>query len=83
MMKKAALLVFLLAFSVSMASAETVEQAGQNTGSFWSREAKRSGLSGDGSSTCSMGNFLDKINPINFFKKQQDAYNARKASGAK
>lgn len=76
-MKKAALLVFLLAFSVSVASAETVEQAGQNTGSFWSREAKRAGWSGN---TASWGNFWNSVNPVIFFKNQQDAYNSRKTT---
>ena len=41
-MKKAALLVLVLAFGASIASAETVKQVGADMGNFLSREAKRS-----------------------------------------
>ena len=77
-MKKAALLVLALAFSASIASAETVKQASDNAGNFWSREAKRAGWS---DSTSGWGKFWENANPVNFLKNQQDAYNTRK-SGA-
>ena len=80
-MKKAALLVLVLAFGASVASAETVKQAGTDMGNFLSREAKRSGLQCPSAS--GMGNFLDNLNPVNFFKRQQDAYNARKTTAKK
>ena len=80
-MKKAALLVLVLAFGASVASAETVKQVGANVGNFWSREAKRSGLQCP--STSGLGNFLDNLNPVNFFKRQQDAYNERKGMAKK
>ena len=76
-MKKAALLVMVLAFSAAIASAETVKQAGTDVGNFWSREATRSGIK---DSTSGWGNFWTNINPVNFFKNQQDAYNSRKAA---
>ena len=46
---------------------------------FWQREGERSGL---GESTSSMGNFFKDINPVNFLKTQEDAYNARKGGVA-
>ena len=76
-MKKVALLVLVLAFGASVASAMTVKQANANVGSFLDREAKRSGLS---DSTSSWGNFWSNVNPVNYFKNQQDAYNARKTA---
>ena len=82
-MKKVTMLVLALAFGASIASAETVKQAADNTGNFWSREAKRAGWS---DSTSGWGKFWENVNPVNFLKNQQDAYNARKGgamSGAK
>ena len=81
-MKKAALLVLALAFSVSLASAETVKSASAKTADFWAREGERSGLK---ESTSSWGTFWQNANPVNFFKNQQDAYNARngKMAGSK
>jgi hypothetical protein len=67
-------------FSATLASAETVKGAATNTGNFWSREAERSGLK---DSTSNWGNFWTNLNPANFFKNQQDAYNARKGGTAK
>ncbi len=78
-MKKAALLVLLLAFSASMASAETVKSASEKTGNFWSKEAERAGWK---QSTSSWGSFWQSVNPAKFFKDQQDAYNARRSGGA-
>ena len=77
-MKKTALLVFVLAFGAAIASAETVKQAADNTGNFWSREAKRAGWSDSTSS--GWGKFWENANPVNFFKNQKDAYDARKAA---
>ena len=48
-----------------------------NQNSFWHKEGERSGLSGTGSSA---GNFLKNLNPVPFFKNQQEKYNARKAT---
>ncbi len=83
-MKKAAMLAILLMFSASLASAETVKEtvksASQKTANFWSREGERSGIK---ESTSSWGNFWTSANPVNFFKGQQDAYNARKGGVAK
>ena len=76
-MKKAALLGLLLMFGSSMASAETVKEAAKNTGDFWAKEGERSGLK---DSTSNWGNFWNNVNPVNFFKNQQDAYNARKGN---
>ena len=78
-MKKAAMLAVLLMFGVSMASAattkETVKSTSEKVGNFWAKEGERSGLK---ESTSSWGNFWSNANPMNFFKNQQDAYNARK-----
>ena len=79
-MKRVALLALLLMFSASMVSAETVKGTVKSTsekvGNFWAKEGERSGLK---ESTASWGNFWSNANPVNFFKTQQDAYNARKA----
>ena len=77
-MKKIALLVIVLAFGAAVASAETVKQAGTDAGNFWSREAKRAGWSD--STSNGWGKFWENANPVNFFKNQKDAYDARKAS---
>ena len=74
-MKKVAMLVLVLAFGATIASAETVKQASDSAGNFWSREAKRAGWA---DSTSGWGKFWENANPVNFFKNQQDAYNARK-----
>ena len=74
-MKKAALLILALAFAASIASAETVKQASEKAGNFWSREAERAGWK---DSTSNWAKFWENANPVNFFKNQQDAYNARK-----
>ena len=78
-MKKVALLALMLMFSVSIVSAETVRSTVKSTsekvGNFWSREAERAGWK---DSTSNWGNFWSNANPVNFFKQQQDAYNARK-----
>ena len=78
-MKKAVLVALLFMFSVSMASAattqDTVKSTSEKIGNFWGREAKRAGWQ---DSTSSWGNFLNNVNPVHFFKYQQDAYNARK-----
>ena len=81
-MKKAALWVALLfMFNVSVASAattkDTVKSAGEKMGSFWSHEAQRAGWK---DSTSNWGNFWNNANPVNFFKNQQEAYNARKVA---
>ena len=76
-MKKITMLVLVLAFGAAVASAETVKQAGTEAGNFWSREATRSGIK---DSTSGWGNFWTNLNPANFLKNQQDAYNSRKAS---
>ena len=44
---------------------------------FWKNEGERSGL---GQSTSGAGTFIHSLNPAPFFKSQQEAYNARKAS---
>ena len=75
------MLAILLMFSASLASAETVKDtvksASQKTANFWSKEGDRSGLK---ESTSNWGNFWTNANPINFFKNQQDSYNARKGT---
>lgn len=78
-MKKAALLILLLAFSASMASAETVKSAAEKAGNFWSKEGERSGLK---ESTSGWGKFWSNVNPLNYLENQQDAYNARKTGSA-
>ena len=47
---------------------------------FWEKEGDRSGLGDSGNR---MGGFLKNLNPVPFFKSQQEAYNARKAGGVK
>ena len=79
-MKKTVVLLFVLAFAVSTAYAETVKQAAGNTGSFWQREGERSGLK---ESTSSWGKFWTNANPAKFFKEQQEAYDARKGGAQK
>ena len=78
-MKKAALLGIVLMFGASLASAETVKTVSKKVGNFWSKEGERSGLK---QSTSSWGDFWTNANPVNFFKSQQDSYNARKTGGA-
>jgi len=47
---------------------------------FWEKEGERSGLGGNSSR---FSTFFSNLNPVPFFKKQQEDYNARKAaSGA-
>ena len=46
---------------------------------FWKKEGERSGLGNTGSGA---GNFFRNMNPVPFFKRQEEQYNARKA-GAK
>lgn len=76
-MKKTALLILGMAFMASAASAATVKDLRTDVRNFWGREAKRSGIS---DSTSSWDKFLTNVNPVNFFKSQQDAYNARKVA---
>ena len=84
-MKKAVwvVLFMLMASSISYAATtkETVKSTmrdwSQKASNFWSREGERSGIK---QSTSSWNSFLDSANPKNFFKRQQDAYNARKAA---
>ena len=45
---------------------------------FWKNEGERSGL---GQSGNGIGAFLKGLNPAPFLQHQQEAYNARKASG--
>ena len=83
-MKKAVLFALLLAFASSVASAETVKQAMGNAskdmGEFWGREGKRSGIHAPTAS--GLGSFLSSLNPVDFFKRKQDEYNARNAAPA-
>ena len=45
---------------------------------FWSRESERSGVRMP--SPPEVGRFMEKLNPITFFKRKQDEHNARKAA---
>ena len=45
---------------------------------FWTREGERSGLGNSGNRA---GQFLKNLNPVPFFKDQQEKYNTRKAGG--
>ena len=47
---------------------------------FWEKEGERSGLGDSGNR---MGSFLKNLNPMPFFKSQQEQYNARKTAGNK
>lgn len=47
---------------------------------FWTREGERSGLGNSGNRA---EQFLKNLNPVPFFKDQQDKYNARKTGGVK
>src|SRR3989338_4182180 len=51
-----------------------------NENSFWHREGVRSGLGDTGNRA---GSFLKNLNPVPFFKRQQEKYNERKAGGVK
>lgn len=83
-MKKTMMFVLMMMFAVSIASAattqETVKGASQKVGNFWAREGERSGLK---ESTSNWGSFWTNVNPVNFFKNQKDAYEARKGGMAK
>ena len=83
-MKKAVMIVLMMMFVVSAAQAattkDTVKSASQKVGNFWAREGERSGLK---ESTSNWGNFWANANPVNFFKNQQDSYNARKGGAVK
>ena len=46
---------------------------------FWDKEAQRSGLSRMGN----VSNVLEGLNPMPFFKSQDEQYRARKAASAK
>ena len=48
----------------------------EDKSSFWYKEGQRSGLSNTGSGA---GNFFKNLNPVPFFKNQQERYNSRKA----
>ena len=48
--------------------------------SFWYKEGQRSGLGDAGAKT---GNFLSRLNPAPFFKRQQEKYNERKTAAVK
>jgi len=48
------------------------------TSSFWHKEAERSGFSRIGN-----GNWLQNLNPMPFFKSQDEQYKARKAAEQK
>jgi len=82
-MKKITMMVLMVLFAVSVASAattgETVKSASEKVGNFWAREGERSGLK---ESTSNWGNFWTNVNPVNFFRNQQDSYNARKGGAA-
>ena len=71
-------------FSASVAPAattkETMKSTSEKVGNFFSREGERSGLK---ESTSSWGTFWTNANPVNFFKHQQDAYNARQSGAVK
>ena len=56
---------------------ENPKQAAQGEPTFWQKEGERSGLN-----RFSTNNFFKNLNPVPFFKKQQDQYNARKAAAA-
>ncbi len=45
---------------------------------FWDREGERSGLGNSGNRAST---FFKNLNPVPFFKNQQEKYNARKAAG--
>ena len=47
---------------------------------FWAKEGERSGLGGSSSRA---GTFFKNLNPVPFFKEQQDRYNTRKVGGIK
>jgi hypothetical protein len=83
-MKKVVMMMFMMMFAVSVASAattqDTVKSASEKVGNFWTKEGERSGLK---ESTSNWGNFWTNVNPINFFKNQQDAYNTRKGGMTK
>ena len=56
------------------------EQAPKKTEpNFWQKEGERSGISRIGGGP----NFLERLNPMPFFKSQDDQYRARKAASAK
>jgi hypothetical protein len=78
-MKKVILVVLMSLFTLSAASAaptrERIKSATERMEKFWANEGERSGLA---ESTSSWDNFWTNANPVNFFKNQQDAYNARK-----
>lgn len=83
-MKKIAGLFLVLGLLATSAYAEVAENKkfqrkntpqGQAKG-FWAKEAERSGLNQWAPSK--MGNAFGNLNPVRFFKDQQDKYNARK-----
>jgi hypothetical protein len=53
------------------------EIAAKKEKTFWQKEGERSGLAGNGSR---MNSFFKNLNPVPFFKSQQEKYNARKAA---
>ncbi len=60
--------------------AGTPANATKKAPGFWEKEGERSGLGGNGSR---FSNFFSNLNPVPFFKKQEEDYKARKAaSGA-
>ena len=47
---------------------------------FWAKEGERSGLGNSGNR---VGNFFGNLNPVPFFKSQEEQYKARKAAAKK
>ena len=73
----ALLLVLLAPAAYAKTMREAASQASSSMSEFWKKESERSGIhmpTGPG-----IGNFFQKINPVNFLQRKQEEYNARKA----
>lgn len=58
---------------------DSSKPSGPHEKSFWEKEGERSGLGGSGNR---MGNIFKNLNPVPFFKDQEERYKARKAGTA-
>ena len=61
------------------AKKSTAQNPADKKPGFWDKEGERSGLGNSGNR---VGTFFKNLNPVPFFKDQQEKYNARKAGTA-
>ena len=58
----------------------SVSTPGEHKETFWDREAKRAGFADTGNNVTTL---IKNLNPVPFFKSQQERYEARRAAAVK